>query len=98
MKTGRRHSLHSLVSDETRTRVSRPCSNRADSSERLMSTQPQRGRARHDRNRRRFPIIDLRGRARPVALAKLGTRIVYVPLMCSLYNGRAADRISVGKR
>ncbi|TAM51760.1 MAG: hypothetical protein EPN57_16680 [Paraburkholderia sp.] len=63
-----------------------------------MSTQPQRARTRHYRSRRRFPIIDLRGRARPVSLVKLAKRIVYVPLMCSLYNGRAADRISVGKR
>ncbi|MGN6317083.1 hypothetical protein [Trinickia sp.] len=63
-----------------------------------MSTRAQRGRTRPYRNRRHFPIVDLRGRARPAALAKSIKRIDYVPLMCSLYNGRPADRISIGKR
>jgi len=66
----------------------------------LMSTHSQRDRARPYRIRRRSPALALRTRARPrsASVARLAKRIAYVPLMCSLFNGRAADRISVGRK
>lgn len=67
------------------------------SSEAQMSTHMQRGRARLDLNRRSFAIVVLRGRGRPARPPRRMERIGRVPLMCLLFNGRAADRISVPK-
>lgn len=67
------------------------------SSEAHMSTRTQRGRARLDLNRRSFTIVVLRGRGCPSRAHRRIERIGRVPLMCLLFNGRAADRISVPK-
>jgi hypothetical protein len=63
-----------------------------------MCTHPSRGPARrHYRNRRRASIVVLHGREWTAHSTKLGEPLHYVPLMCMLSNGRAADRISVPK-
>ena len=67
------------------------------SSDAHMSTRIHRGRARLDLNRRSFALVVLRGRGRPVRPGRRIERIGHVPLMCLLFNGRAADRISVPK-
>lgn len=67
------------------------------SSDAHMSTHIHRGRARLDLNRRSFALVVLRGRGRPARPHRRIERIGRVPLMCLLFNGRAADRISVPK-
>ncbi|WP_440567300.1 hypothetical protein [Trinickia sp.] len=63
-----------------------------------MCTHSSRSHARrHYRNRRRTSSAILRARGWMALSAKLGEPLHYVPLICMLSNGRAADRISVPK-